>query len=56
MGKKNMIYRPENDRSEDFGWKKVSEETRPTEDQQQRWSLISIVVAVALGKIAIIFG
>ena len=56
MGEKNMNYRPELDRSEDFGWKKVSEETRPTEDEQQRWSLISIVVAVALGIMVLIIG
>lgn len=43
-----MYYDPEKDRSEEFGWKKVQDETHPTEQEQDRWAAISVAVVVSL--------
>jgi hypothetical protein len=40
-------YNPDLDRSEDFGWKKYSDETVPTEAEQQAWALVMISCPLA---------
>ena len=57
MGKDHMIYRPEHDRSEEFGWTKVSEQHEPSQEEQERWSKISVIAAMLLScKTLIITG
>ena len=44
-----MIYYDSNkDRSEEFGWKKVKDEQIPTEQEQNRWGIIMLVVSLGL--------
>ncbi len=31
-------YDPDKDRSEEFGWKKIQDETQPTEQEQDAWA------------------
>lgn len=54
MGKDHMIYRPEHDRSEEFGWAKISEQHEPSQEEQQRWSLYSVIASIILAAAVLI--
>lgn len=50
-----MNYDSANDRSEEFGWKKVCDEHVPTEQEQLFWSKIWAATAVALIALAVLY-
>jgi hypothetical protein len=41
-------YDPSKDRSEEFGWKKFCDETKPTEEEQDRWGKVLVAFALIL--------
>jgi hypothetical protein len=41
-------YDSNKDRSEEFGWKKVKDEKRPTEQEQNRWGKILVIFSLLL--------
>ena len=43
-----MYYDPDKDRSEEFGWKKWCEEQKATEEEQNRWGKITLLVTAKL--------
>jgi hypothetical protein len=47
-------YDPKLDRSEEFGWLKVCDESVPTEAEQVFWGHITVVVTVALAALALV--
>jgi|APGre2960657373_1045057.scaffolds.fasta_scaffold364807_1 hypothetical protein len=49
-----MHYDPKLDRSEEFGWKKYSEEAQPTEQEQQFWGRVMIVFSLCLIVLAFV--
>lgn len=51
-----VIYDETQDRSEEFGWKKVSEESKPSDQEQDLWGLITVLFAVLLATISIVHG
>ena len=46
-------YDPDKDQSEKYGWKKVRDERVPTEEEQDRWGKIAIVISAKLAMIPI---
>jgi hypothetical protein len=49
-----MVYNPKLDRSEQAGWKKYCDETVPTEQEQQFWGHITVVVAVVVAALVLV--
>ena len=49
-----MKYDPNLDRSEEFGWKKWSEEPKPTEEEQEKWSKIILLFSGKLAAVAVL--
>jgi hypothetical protein len=47
-----MYYDPKLDRSEEAGWKKWCDEEQPTEEEQVKWSKISLLFSAKLGALA----
>jgi len=40
--------------SEKYDWKKFCDESKPTEEEQDRWSKLSILIAATLGVVAVL--
>ena len=49
-----MFYDPDKDRSEEFGWKKWCDERKPSEEEQNRWSKISALVAAKVATLGLL--
>lgn len=49
-------YRPDQDRSEQCGWKKYCDEHVPTEAEQDFWAVITVVATLILGLSALMAG
>ena len=49
-----MHYDPNLDRSEEFGWKKWSEEQQPTEEEQEKWAKWSVFVSTKISLLALL--
>jgi hypothetical protein len=43
-----MYYDPDKDRSEEFGWKKVCDEEKPSEEEESLWTKITLLVIAKL--------
>jgi hypothetical protein len=41
-------YNPKKDRSEEFGWKKVCDEYIPSEEEQDRWGVITVIFCISV--------
>ena len=48
-----VSYDPDKDQSERFGWKKVKDEHRATEQEQNLWSKITAIFGLKLALIPI---
>lgn len=49
-----MTYNSAKDRSEEFGWKRVCEEHVPTDQEQEFWGNLSMVLTLLLAAFTII--
>jgi hypothetical protein len=49
-----LYYDPNQDRSEEFGWKKVCDEQKATEEEQDRWGKWSLVIIAKLTALGFI--
>ena len=47
-------YDETRDQSEQFGWKKVKDERRPSEEEQERWSRYCALIVAKLGAVTLI--
>lgn len=51
-----MTYDKSKDQSERFGWKKIQDEHVPTEEEQNRWAVISLIIMAVLAGLVLYYG
>jgi hypothetical protein len=49
-----MYYDPDKDQSERFGWKKVCDEQKATEEEQSLWTKITLLVTAKFVAITLL--
>jgi len=49
-----MYYDPDKDRSEEFGWKKVCDESKATPEEESLWTKITLFITANLAGIALL--